>query len=342
MGREMTNVNVADIAAGKLDGTGVKITTVYALNPTLYAVYRTAERVAIQYADASQTAQAQRASLAPLNPVRGDINGLIDGWRASQRGAGQGRAARFDRRVADALIVALEGDVAGAQALLNEIKADLLAERTSIAQFYYLEIAMVVVVVDILLDLILGGRPIGSLTDGVQTKSLWLASGAGAVGAFFSISNGIRSRTVLTDLDMLSNGLDAGLRVIIGVIAAPLLICLLASGVASIKLGAASLGPQSMVGAGYNWMLVLVVGFLAGFSERLIPDLLAKASDAISGKSPAAAAAATPPPKPGQQAPAAPSVKDQDDACLATSGVTAAVAISDADLPAASGGVAPH
>ena len=71
-------MNVADIIKGGKDLTGAEIETVYSKVNATYAVYRTAERVMVQYADEERLGAEQRLALSPLNPIRGEINGLID------------------------------------------------------------------------------------------------------------------------------------------------------------------------------------------------------------------------------------------------------------------------
>src|SRR4249920_3911932 len=99
----MSDVLVAEVKDQGLDAAGVRITSVYVRQAPHYAIYRTDERVMVHFADAEAEAKRQSATLAPLNPLRGDINGLIDGWRSSKKARLQARAKRYDRRVADAL-----------------------------------------------------------------------------------------------------------------------------------------------------------------------------------------------------------------------------------------------
>ena len=148
----MAEVRVADVRAHAEDAVGVPIEFVYAKDVPLYAVYRTPERVLIHFADALDKRVAQRRDLIRFNPIRGEINGLINGWRTSKYAALQSRARRFDRRVADALTVALEGDLDGASLLLDRVKQDIIAERTSWARFLYLMIASGAVLVLLLLS----------------------------------------------------------------------------------------------------------------------------------------------------------------------------------------------
>jgi hypothetical protein len=105
---------------------------------------------------------------------------------------------------------------------------------------------------------------------------LWRAAAAGAIGAFFSIATGMRSRTVLPDLLRTSNVMDAILRVTIGFIAGAVLLALLQEKVVMLQVGDI---PLSQAGP----LAVVLIGFLGGFSERMVPDLLAKASASTGG-----------------------------------------------------------
>src|SRR3954468_2698588 len=102
----MATINVADLRTAKRDGLNQPIACLYALKPPEYGVFRTDLRVMIQYADDPQKAAQQRRDLSALAPLRGEIDGLIDGWR---KGTGRGplsdpgklesKARRYERRV---------------------------------------------------------------------------------------------------------------------------------------------------------------------------------------------------------------------------------------------------
>jgi hypothetical protein len=142
----VTNVNDIPID-GKKDAMGQEIRCFYGRKPPKYAVYRVDRRVMIHFADDSKEEEKQRKKLASLAPIRGEIDGLVDGWRdgSSHRFLGmdnkaklRSKAIRYDRRVADALVVALEGDIAAAQVLLTKVKDDIVNERVAWARFEYL------------------------------------------------------------------------------------------------------------------------------------------------------------------------------------------------------------
>ncbi|MBV9756128.1 MAG: hypothetical protein JO047_03665 [Alphaproteobacteria bacterium] len=336
-------MRVDEIVRNGKDSAGAEIDDVYYRQPPHYAIYRTKQRVMVHFADADDEARQQDTALAPLNPLRGQINGLIDGWRDSTKNSSKARVKRYDRRVADALQVALALDTRGALDLLAGIKADITDERTSWARFAYL---MVAAVLSVLLLLIIWC--VSALWGPTGTAaSLWTGLAGGAIGAFFSIAIAIRSRTVLTDLHLLDNSADAVLRVVIGAIAAGVLVAFV-----SLRAVTVSLGEGDFEAASDTWLFALALGFLAGFSERLIPDLLSKT--AIGAAAAPAPPPAAPPPAPPQagnganqgapddvaQAHTATEDAHRLDDCLCDHAVGAAEATSDADLPPASGGIA--
>ncbi len=338
----MPITSIDDVNLHTEDSAAVRIVEIYAKNPPFYAVYRTPTRVVVHYADDPVLAKAQRTALAPLNPLRGVINSLLDGWKPH-------RAKRFARGVADALVVALEGDIAGAGVILQNVKQEIIDERTSWARFLYLIVALATA--GVLIVAMSGAyhewfsHMIGLPKEG---RGIWQAGGGGAVGAFFSIATAMRKRTVLTDLQWLDNAADAVLRITIGLIAAMLLFCMLQAHVVNINLGAT--GPAGVPGATSveQWMWIVVIGFTAGFLERLVPDLLEK-STLVTASSvhpaapiePARTTALLAAPRAPAALPGPSDVVDiEGDEHLCGVGVSPDEATPDHLLPAAVGGVA--
>jgi hypothetical protein len=272
-------MNVDDIKKGALDSMDAEILTVYAKVSKIYAIYRTHERVVIRFADDPALCAKQQQAFVRLNPIKGEVNGLIDGWRASENHDKQAKAALFDRRVADALAVGFQGGTGAidcAKTILEATKRDLIEERTSWARFEYLLMAFgaasgLIVLLSALTHY--RYRIVYPFSEPVIT--LWAAAAVGALGAFFSIAIAIRDRSVLTDLHSRDNAADAVLRVVIGAIAAALLVCMILS-----KLIGVSIASHPIVVGPNNpeWLLTVIVAFLAGFSERLVPDLLQKSA----------------------------------------------------------------
>jgi len=354
--------NVANILAKQEDSTGTMIETVYAKVVPSYAVYRTAERVIVQYADDEKLGSDQRQALIASNPVKGEINGLIDGWRKSANESAKTRARLFDRRVADALVVALQGDQAHAVELLNQIKADIVAERTSIARTSYLFTSCATTAAFLL---IFGPFywPITPANDNFAA-SLCLSAAVGAIGAFFSIALAIRGRQIGTDLQWRDNHTDAGLRVTIGAISGVVLYCLLHAKVVTVGFGNVSIGGTVPDGSfDVKLALMLVTAFAAGFTERLVGDLFGRAAfgttaptaNPLAGKAGVATTAvarqkiaaneANPLGRPApttvaEHAPALPDQGDLLDGCLDHATLSPDEITRDVELPDAMGGVA--
>ena len=392
---------LSDLRRGVLDETGYPILDIYARKLPEYVVYRNRQRVAVQYADLRSDASAQRKMMATLNPLRGEINGLIDGWRLKKdRSGAQRRAERFDRRVADAMVAALEGDVSTAVALLTKIKQDIVDERTAWARFQYLIVALSAGVVGTLIAFAMvrwGGLPHVS-------DDLYQAAGAGLIGAFFSIALAIRGRTVLPDLQWIANAMDAALRMLVGLIGAGVLVAMVDAHMVNVTFGLpaapaagvplrstpseppntridavppaapASPTPQDAANrseatdAGLNcgvarcsdqaWLNILIFGFVAGFSERFVPDLLAKAGATAPAPDSLPLVPRTPinvgnasvgkksddevTALPADKSPSDPEPDDEahDDNCVCDTPLDETQATADEHLPAASGGVA--
>jgi len=334
-------MNVADLSLPGKDAMGVDITDLYARKPPVYGVYRTTRGVMVHFADDNTAANAQRADLVRLNPLRGQINGLVEGWRSSPAGNPQNaRAERYDRRVGDALIVALEGDADSALQLLADIKQDILNERIGAGRVEYLTTALatgLVVLLFVAIATLIGNYQGTSL-------ALWRAAAAGTAGGFFSIALAIRSRTVLPDLQRWSNVIDAVLRMLIGTISGVVLMGLILSGLVTLTIGSAHFGPELL------WINVLIAGFVAGFTERFVPDILEKAT--VSTDPPPMRAPVTEPaPAPeaaseaetaGATEPEADPLPEEaaTDSCACDVDLPDDQIVQNSDLPAASGGVA--
>lgn len=371
-------MNVADLQAGEPDSAGQPVLHLYARKPPEYAVYQTKQRAVVHFADDSRLADEQRKSLAQLAPLRGETNGLIDGWREMQDQRkilgliplGDGskfrqRAARYDRRIGDALIVALEGDLTGAGAVLQEIKEDVLDERIGWSRFEYLIAAIIVVIVFLFFGSVIGTHgDTQRICDSARNArcfaeaiDLWRGAMAGAVGSFFSIALAIRGRTVLPDLNRLNNWMDAGLRVAIGSIAGTVLVALVVSKFVNLDLGEVALTDDDNTAAS-TALFLAIVGFIGGFAERLVPDLLARAAvqagekpvlrkaegdlDAPAAKGGAGGAASA-----GEAAVADPSDEpiatthdEHEDGCVEDVDIAEDELTPDENLPAATGGVA--
>jgi hypothetical protein len=171
----------------------------------------------------------------------------------------------------------------GAKTTVESAKAFVLTKRAARGRFQYLKWSFGAAAVMIGL-LFIANR----LFPFQQASSdLWLAAKAGLVGAAFSIALAIRNRTVALDTELLANVTDGTLRLLIGAIASGVLLLLLACGI----LPTLKIGDANFSGGGLTWQMVLIVGFVGGFFERLVPDLLDKKNSQDNGNRSAVAGA---------------------------------------------------
>jgi hypothetical protein len=204
---------------------------------------------------------------------------------------------------------ALQGQLDIAKNQLSEIKNDIVSERQSIARIDYLVIALAMTCLFIFLSWILSLASQSAWLDrfGPPLLPVWTAVAGGTLGAFFSIATGIKNRTVLMDLQNRDNRADATLRMLIGAISGGVLLVMLSSDLVTNALVTkdALIYPSVPGGTPYSEMLVYILGFVAGFAERLVPDQLEKARLALEDKAPQAppppASAPPPPPPPADQ-----------------------------------------
>jgi len=111
-----------------------------------------------------------------------------------------------------------------------------------------------------------------------QGDNLWLAGKGALVGSLFSVGIAYRSRQIALGTDARDNATDGLVRLGIGVIAGCVALLLLTSGFAPNLV----IGSTTLTAGTINWHAVLMIGFVAGFLERLVPNMLDKAGTDLS------------------------------------------------------------
>jgi hypothetical protein len=273
---ERTARTVAEIVAGAKDGGGERIDCVY-FKREAYAIYRrgTPPQIVVAYSDTPAVADQQIAAISPLLPSRDHLVHLMNNLPAKSQ-------ENYRAQIADALRLGLEKQPDIAKALIAKALEDALAAQARIERLVYLQWAGMAIVPALVL-ILFGGRH--AAPDAMGVNLLLMSAGAGAIGAVLSIAIAIRARTVAIEGNWKANAVDAAVRVGIGMISAAVLFLLLNSGVVATL----TAGGVSLTGDKMTWQVALIIGFAAGFLERLVPDLLEKGAPPSQPAQPASA-----------------------------------------------------
>lgn len=282
----MDRNSIDAIALNATDSTGAIIDAVYQKLGRSFAVYRANDRIRVQFADAPEEQTEQRHIISRLNPLRGEINGLLAPWRCDDtRVIRRTRVDYYDQQTADALGAALLGDGDQGEILLRATRQQLLEERQSIGRAQYLLTAalcgIAVVALVGFLHLVVMMPGLEMFQDMLLKDRVFLSTALGSLGALFSIALAIRGREMNPQLTQRDNVIDATLRVLIGAVSALMLFSLIRSGLFSLTINGTTLavggkGTGSATGSIVD--IAIIVAFIAGFAERMVGDYLSDLS----------------------------------------------------------------
>src|SRR5262245_45651143 len=243
------------------------------------AISRSTDRAAKSwciYAEDEKTEKRQTAAIAGLVSLRGRLQFLMAGMKGPNPYHGQ---------IAEALRLCLDGRKAEANALLQMLIDTIIEHRLQEGRdFYLMSTGAMVLTIIAMLGVAAAGMwwlwhtTPDELASGL--RYLMLATGSGAMGAMLSTALALQARNcaaaMKTHVDPRWNAVDGAARILIGVISAAALYLFLDSDfLGAIKIGALPLKPV------IEWKSALLVGFAAGFLERLVPDLLEKKLAAV-------------------------------------------------------------
>jgi hypothetical protein len=263
--------NVASFRIGDLDGCGRPIADIYFKRAT-YVIYCTArdgeKPILVQYADDPAVADKQIAEVAELIPLRNKLQFLLPDIAKKDR---------YYAQIAEAFRLGLEHKIDVAKQALEAATQEVQTVLGSTGRSIYINkagpyAAGLAAVLFVVSAVFLHFGNISFAKAWSPLAHLLMAAGAGALGALLSIAISVRARTVATDGDNTSIKIDAWLRILIGVISAGVLYLVLGTGV----LSQLKIGDMSFNAGAIGWQLALLMGFAAGFLERLVPDLLEK------------------------------------------------------------------
>ena len=252
-------LRVVDIRKNQTDCRGEPIDFVF-FRRAQYAIYSSNGRIMVHYADDDTVAKTQSANIADLLPLRDRLQYLVGGLEDSHSNEWQ---------IAESLRLGLEGQKDAAKTTMQTAIDHINAMRMRKGRITYLVAALITTAVLLSWD---AGAAIVWKSSLDVLSDLMLATGSGAIGALLFMAIALRARTVATDGDLISNFVDSAVRILIGVICAGVLYLLLATNVLSLF----TIGGKTLTESDITWQIAVLIGFAAGYLERLVPDLLEK------------------------------------------------------------------
>jgi hypothetical protein len=264
-GDPSSGFKVSSVRVGKHDDRDEKIDRIFFKREN-YAIYGSKHKVYIHFSDKKEIADKQIDRVAKLFPLRDHLEYLASELK---------QAGCYQEQIANAFRLGIEGNIEVSKNLLNGAVRIATEERARRGRLNYLYASVfwsILISSCLISCLIFSSAVLVGVYHVGSIGFLKLSAAGGALGALLSIALAIRGRTVAPGPDWATNAVDGALRVMIGTISGGVLHLFLASGF----INDVAVGGVMLVGTKLTWQPVLLIGFVAGFLERLVPDLLEK------------------------------------------------------------------
>jgi hypothetical protein len=237
-----------------------------------YAIYRSQKGVYVQFSNVLQEAAEQRCRFTEISPelceLRYLTNEMRSGWNPTRRHP----SYLYDHNIAQAVMLVMENKVAAGQQLAQQALKMAVQRVTNDNTIRYFACCVGFWIVSIVIS-----AAVGALARyGVHSQELFIyavAAISGATGAVLSVAARLQSFQLRPCHQSGMNYLMSMTRVGIGLIAGPILL-LLALTVLHAQI-------KTIVPMMADWPGAAVLGLVAGFAERLIPNLLGRTADQI-------------------------------------------------------------
>lgn len=252
-----------------------------------FKIFKTEKGISPQFSDNKTVAAEQRENYLKLGEELAHLNHLIQllpHLRYVKR-IFRGRTAKsnvpakanpivyyYERELARAIAQALEGNAEVGKATLAALNKRLEERQRNKGRVIYFLICLISALLIVVL-------PSWFLLDntGINWSEVALAAVFGSVGALFSTAVGLRNLRIDADATLFMNWIYGGQRMLIGVVGAIVVYLAMRAGfVLELLPGGnnSTLGPNE----------IAFMSVLAGFSERLVPNLLDREPAGTSAK----------------------------------------------------------
>lgn len=267
---------LADIRRGKEDKLGNKVQEILWCGAE-YIVYRSCLGVYVHFADCADTEARQRKAFNEICPELCELRFLTHEmhrkrkvrnflrwiFRWSRKEDGRPGASLFEHNIAQAIMLLMEDDPKPAKAIAKAALAMAVVRSTNDNTIRYVRSSIVASLWAIPLAYF-AIYPPAFLPDSEFASTCFIAALFGVLGAAFSVITRVQSFRMKPCQQSNMNYMMARTRIAIGLIAGLMLYLLLAQ-----PFGHAVIN-QTLLD---DWKAIAVIGFVAGFAERLVPTV---------------------------------------------------------------------
>ena len=248
-------LRLCDLMSGKPDALGNTISQILWLGPN-YAVYRSDDGVCVQFSDDAKEEMEQRQRFGTICSVLCELRYLTSQmrtrWWPSKR-----RGILYDHNIASVIMLALEGNANEANRLAGKT-LDLAVERaTNDNTIRYIRACFIFASICV---------AIGFCFLSTMWSPYVIAAMFGAAGATFSVATRLQRFKLKPCNQSQMNYWMSVVRVSMGVLAAVALMLLIGTMPLATEIkGALKEG---------DWQIAAMLGLIAGFCERLVPNII--------------------------------------------------------------------
>jgi len=248
-----------------------------------YLIYRTDKGVFVHFSDCAKREKEQRVAFTEICPELCELRFLTQGmrgkhgpwWRRLRAQNGdqalddRAAASLFDHNIAQALMLLMEGKPQEAKSIAEAALEMAVKRSTTDNTIRYVGAAMAAALVTSVAVVIAGYAAYGPYPD---TLLYFVAAFFGVLGAAFSVATRIWSFEAKPCQQSRMNYVMARLRIGIGLVSALILYLLTHH-----SLGGVVIRPEIVQGPEG----AALIGFLAGFAERLVPNVFRRTAEAF-------------------------------------------------------------
>lgn len=253
---------LSQVMPGKRDKRDRKILDVlWAVSQ--FRIYKTKFGISPHFSDDPQEAEKQQQRYLALGAKLSSVNHVLMTMPF-------GRHPYFNREIARAIAQALKGLDEDGRKTLDAVERHAEKLRVAFGRISYLAVCLFVVA---LMGAVLAYYGVAS------APPIWLAAACGGMGALLSVAISVPTLAIDVETSFLMHYVNGVLRILIGIIGATICYIAIRAGAFGDLIPGIEVINDPAADPSLHRYAVAFVSVLAGFSERLIPDMLSRTAN---------------------------------------------------------------